>query len=94
MVDPSRAGVLPATLHELLHLALHDSLLSFGLSLDETIVRRLEEKLWQRHFKPDRVKRWRRLIRKAQKQCLLAPEPPPKNDERNDSNEFENSSKS
>jgi len=66
-IDPSRVGYIPAALHEALHIVLRPLLRPLSDTVEEYIVRALEEKLWQKHFNKKRLTSWRRIIRERLK---------------------------
>lgn len=70
-VDPSRVGYLPGILHELLHAILLPVTKTMNTTMEEYIVRTLEERLWQKHFTPARVMKWRKLARNLLTQGAL-----------------------
>lgn len=62
-IDPAKGGLIEGALHETLHVVLSRSRsLPFNSSLEEIIIRALEDHLWKRTFRKEDVSRWRRLI--------------------------------
>lgn len=63
-VDPDKSGIIRATLHEALHAVLSPQMEPFNWRLEEDIIRKLEDVLWERTFEKSDVTKWRRAINK------------------------------
>jgi hypothetical protein len=64
-LDPSQGGLIESLLHECLHVVLADLMHgNFNSTLEERIIRTLEEDLWKKAMKSPDVARWRSLLNK------------------------------